>query len=149
MAMKYFVIVDLLIFLGVMFYLDIIRYFIDPRYFVGLRVVPIIMLAELFSGIFFNLSLWYKLTDRTQWGVYFSLIGLVIALAAWLHKKKDLICDDFDDDLLTDEDEDAEYIAAQYMDHPVKEEAEEESEPEEQEETSSDEDDSLAPDVEL
>ena len=75
MAMKYFVIVDLLIFLGVMFYLDIIRYFIDPRYFVGLRVVPIIMLAELFSGIFFNLSLWYKLTDRTQWGVYFSLIG--------------------------------------------------------------------------
>ena len=52
MAMKYFVIVDLLIFLGVMFYLDIIRYFIDPRYFVGLRVVPIIMLAELFSGIF-------------------------------------------------------------------------------------------------
>lgn len=62
MAMKYFVIVDLLIFLGVMFYLDIIRYFIDPRYFVGLRVVPIIMLAELFSGIFFNLSLWYKLT---------------------------------------------------------------------------------------
>jgi hypothetical protein len=72
-----------------------------------------------------------------------SLIGLVIALAAWLHKKKDLICDDFDDDLLTDEDEDAEYIAAQYMDHPAKEEAEE------QEETSSDEDDSLAPDVEL
>ena len=43
MAMKYFVIVDLLIFLGVMFYLDIIRYFIDPRYFVGLRVVPIII----------------------------------------------------------------------------------------------------------
>lgn len=81
MAMKYFVIVDLLIFLGVMFYLDIIRYFIDPRYFVGLRVVPIIMLAELFSGIFFNLSLWYKLTDRTQWGVYFSLIGLVIIVA--------------------------------------------------------------------
>lgn len=78
-----------------------------------------------------------------------SLIGLVIALAAWLHKKKDLICDDFDDDLLTDEDEDAEYIAAQYMDHPAKEEAEEGNVPEEQEETSSDEDDSLAPDVEL
>ena len=78
-----------------------------------------------------------------------SLIGLVIALAAWLHKKKDLICDDFDDDFLTDEDEDAEYIAAQYMDHPAKEEVEEENEPEEQEETSSDEDDSLAPDVEL
>lgn len=81
LAMKYFVIVDLLIFLGVMFYLDIIRYFIDPRYFVGLKVVPIIMMAELFSGVFFNLSLWYKLTDRTQWGVYFSLIGLVFIVA--------------------------------------------------------------------
>ena len=82
LAMKYFIIVDLLIFLGVMFYLDIIRYFIDPRYFEGLKVVPIIMMAELFSGIFFNLSLWYKLTDRTQWGVYFSLIGLVIIVTA-------------------------------------------------------------------
>lgn len=80
LAMKYFIIVDLLIFLGVMFYLDILRYFINPAYFSGLKVVPIVMLAELFSGIFFNLSLWYKLTDRTQWGVYFSLIGLVIIL---------------------------------------------------------------------
>jgi len=78
LAMKFFIIADLLIFLGVMFYLDIIRYFIDPRYFAGLKVVPIIMMAELFSGIFFNLSLWYKLTDRTQWGVYFSLVGLII-----------------------------------------------------------------------
>lgn len=50
-----------------------------------------------------------------------SLIGLVIALAAWLHKKRDLLCDDFDDDLLIDDDEDAEYIAAQYMDHPIEE----------------------------
>ena len=81
LAMKYFIIVDLLIFLGVMFYLDIIRYFIDPRYFAGLKVVPIIMMAELFSGIFFNLSLWYKLTDKTQWGVYFSLIGLIIIVS--------------------------------------------------------------------
>lgn len=78
LAMKFFIIVDLLIFLGVVFYLDVIRYFIDPRYFEGLKVVPVIMMAELFSGVFFNLSLWYKLTDRTQWGVYFSLLGLVI-----------------------------------------------------------------------
>lgn len=81
LAMKYFIIVDLFIFLAVMFYLDILRYFIDPGYFAGLKVVPVIMLAELFSGIFFNLSLWYKLTDRTSWGVYFSLIGLIIILA--------------------------------------------------------------------
>lgn len=80
LAMKYFIIIDLLIFLGVMFYLDILRYFIDPTYFAGLKVVPIIMLADLFSGVFFNLSLWYKLTDKTQWGVYFSLIGLAIIL---------------------------------------------------------------------
>ncbi len=79
-AMKYFIIFGLLIFLGVMFYIDILRYFIDPRYFAGLQVVPIVMLAELFFGIFFNLSLWYKLTDRTQWGAYFSIFGLLITL---------------------------------------------------------------------
>lgn len=79
-AMKYFIIFGLLIFLGVMFYIDILRYFINPRYFAGLKVVPIVMLAELFFGIFFNLSLWYKLTDRTQWGAYFSIFGLIITL---------------------------------------------------------------------
>lgn len=79
-AMKYFVIFSLLIFLGVMFYLDIIKYFISPRYFAGLKVVPIIMAAELFFGIFFNLSLWYKLTDRTIWGTILSLGGLAVTL---------------------------------------------------------------------
>lgn len=79
-AMKYFIILGLFIFLGVMFYLDILRYFIDPRYFPGLKVVPVIMLAELFFGIFFNLSLWYKLTDKTRWGAYFSIFGLIITL---------------------------------------------------------------------
>jgi len=80
-AMKYFIIFGLFIFLGVMFYLDILRYFINPSYFSGLKIVPIIMLAELFFGIFFNLSLWYKLTDRTRWGAYFSLFGLLITLS--------------------------------------------------------------------
>ena len=79
-AMKYFIIFGLFIFLGVMFYLEILRYFIDPDYFSGLQVVPIVMIAELFFGIFFNLSLWYKLTDKTQWGAYFSLFGLAITL---------------------------------------------------------------------
>ena len=81
MAMKFFVIFALFIFLGVMFYLDIIKYFISPRYFEGLKVVPIIMMAELFFGIFFNLSLWYKLTDKTIWGTWFSLGGLAVTLA--------------------------------------------------------------------
>ncbi len=79
-AMKYFVIFGLLIFLGVMYFIDIIKYFISPRYFEGLKVVPVIMLAELFFGIFFNLSLWYKLTDKTVWGMYFSLMGLAITI---------------------------------------------------------------------
>lgn len=80
-AMKFFIIFALIIFLGVMFYLDIIRYFISPAYFSGLKVVPVIMLAELFFGIFFNLSLWYKLTDQTIWGTWFSLLGLAVTIA--------------------------------------------------------------------
>ena len=80
-AMKYFVIFGLLIFMGVMFYLDILKHFIAADYFSGLKVVPIIMLAELFFGVFFNLSLWYKLSDRTIWGMWFSLFGLAITVA--------------------------------------------------------------------
>lgn len=79
-AMKYFVVFALFIFLGVMFYLDIIRYFISPAYFSGLAVVPVVMLAELFFGIFFNLSVWYKLIDRTVWGMWFSLLGLAVTI---------------------------------------------------------------------
>lgn len=79
-AMKFFVIFALLIFMGVMFYIDILKYFISPRYFSGLKVVPIIMMGELFFGIFFNLSLWYKLTDKTIWGMWFSLLGLAITI---------------------------------------------------------------------
>lgn len=80
-AMKYFVIFALFIFLGVMYYLDILKYFISPKYFSGLKVVPVLMLAELFFGVFFNLSLWYKLTDKTIWGMWFSLLGLAVTLA--------------------------------------------------------------------
>lgn len=85
-AMKYFVIFGLLIFLGVMFFLPLLKYFVAPGYWAGLRVVPIMMMAELFFGVFFNLSLWYKLTDRTQWGMYFSLLcfALMLGLNLWL-----------------------------------------------------------------
>jgi len=79
-AMRYFVIFAMVIFLGVMYYLDILKYFISPKYFSGLKVVPVIMIAEFFFGVFFNLSLWYKLTDRTVWGMWFSLLGLVITV---------------------------------------------------------------------
>jgi O-antigen/teichoic acid export membrane protein len=80
-AMNWFVIFGLFIFLGVMYFLPVLKYFISPAYFEGLRVVPIIMLAELFFGIFFNLSLWYKITDCTIWGTWFSLLGLGVTLA--------------------------------------------------------------------
>lgn len=79
-AMKYFIIFSLFIFLGVMFYLDIIKHFIGSGYTEGIKVVPIVMLAELFFGVFFNLSLWYKLTDKTIWGTWFSLMGLAVTV---------------------------------------------------------------------
>ena len=80
-AMKYFIIFSLLIFVGVMFYLDILKYFVDEKYYSGLAVVPIVMLGELFFGIYYNLSVWYKLTDRTQWGAYFSIAGCILTVA--------------------------------------------------------------------
>ena len=79
-AMKWFVILGMFIFLGVMFYLPVLRYFIASDYFSGLTVVPVVMIAEFFFGIFFNLSLWYKLTDRTHWGMWFSLLGLAVTV---------------------------------------------------------------------
>ncbi|MDE5585544.1 MAG: oligosaccharide flippase family protein [Muribaculaceae bacterium] len=80
-AMKYFVIFGLAIFLGVMYYLPVLKHFIAPEYWAGLRVVPIMMAADLCFGVYFNLSLWYKLTDRTRWGMYLSLLGFVLMLA--------------------------------------------------------------------
>ena len=80
-AMKYFIIFALVIFLGVMFYLDILKYFVGSSYYAGLIVVPIVMLGELFFGIYFNLSIWYKLTDKTLWGACFSTIGCVMTVA--------------------------------------------------------------------
>ncbi|MDO5571919.1 MAG: lipopolysaccharide biosynthesis protein [Bacteroidales bacterium] len=79
-AMKFFIIFTLLAFLGVMFYLDMLRYLLGKGYWVGLKVVPIVMIAEIFMGIYFNLSFWYKLIDETKWGAYFSLIGCSIII---------------------------------------------------------------------
>ncbi len=79
-VMKYFVIFGLLIFLGMMLYIDVVKVIISPEYHVGLKVVPIILLANLFFGIYFTLSLWYKLTDKTRYGAYIALIGAAITL---------------------------------------------------------------------
>ena len=79
-AMKYYLIFTLLAFLVVMGYIDILKFLIGETYWEGLRVVPIVMAAEIMFGVFFNLSFWYKLTDRTIWGAYFSGFGAVVLI---------------------------------------------------------------------
>lgn len=79
LGMKWFIISTLLGFLLVMGYLEILQYIIrQEEYRVGLKVVPIVMAAEIMMGIFFNLSFWYKLIDKTFWGAWFSIAGCVI-----------------------------------------------------------------------
>ena len=80
-AMKFYLIFTLLAFLVVMGYIDILKFLIGETYWEGLRVVPIVMAAEIMFGVFFNLSFWYKLTDRTIWGAYFSGIGAIVLIA--------------------------------------------------------------------
>ena len=81
-AMKYFIIFTLLAFLMVVGYIDILKYIVrNPDYWVGLKVVPVVMAAEIMMGIYFNLSFWYKLIDKTIWGAWFSGIGCVVLLA--------------------------------------------------------------------
>ena len=82
-AMKYFIIFTLLAFLMVVGYMEVLKQLIvrNPDYWVGLKVVPIVMAAEIMMGIYFNLSFWYKLIDKTIWGAIFSGIGCVVLLA--------------------------------------------------------------------
>lgn len=80
-GMKYFIMFTLLAFLGVMFYMPVLKYFVGPSYWEGLDVVPVVMLAEIFMGVYFNLSFWYKLTDRTWWGAVISAIGAIVMIA--------------------------------------------------------------------
>ncbi len=78
--MTIFVIFLCIIFLGVMGYIDIFKYFVGSDYRVGLGVVPILLGANLFLGIYYNLSIWYKVTDKTIYGAYIAIIGAVITL---------------------------------------------------------------------
>ena len=79
--MKYFIVFALLAFLAVMFYLPLLRHLVQPGYWEGLSVIPIVMLAEIFMGIYFNLSFWYKLSDQTWWGALMSLSGAIVMIA--------------------------------------------------------------------
>ena len=80
-AMRYFVIFTLLAFLSVVAYIDVLKHLIGADYRQGLVVVPIVMAAEIMMGIYFNLSFWYKLTDRPIWGAYLSGIGCAVMIA--------------------------------------------------------------------
>lgn len=98
-VLNYFVIIGLIIFLGITLYMDIFKHFIGSRFREGLSIVPIVLMANLFYGVFFNLSVWYKLTDRTSNGAIIALIGAGITItlniilipvlgyagAAWAH----------------------------------------------------------------
>ena len=80
-AMKYFIIFTLLAFLIVVGYMDVLKYIVrNQDYWVGLKVVPIVMAAEIMMGIYFNLSFWYKVIDKTIWGAVFSGIGCAVLL---------------------------------------------------------------------
>ncbi len=80
-GMKFFVIFTLLAFLGVMFFLPVLRYLAGRGdYWEGLKVVPIVMMAEIFMGVYFNLSFWYKLSDKTIWGAIMSAVSAAVMI---------------------------------------------------------------------
>ena len=78
---KLYIVFTLFAYLAVIGYMDILRHIVARSYWEGLRVVPIVMAAEIMFGVYFNLSFWYKLTDRTIWGAWFSLLGCVVLIA--------------------------------------------------------------------
>lgn len=79
-VMKFFVITVTLMFLVVSLYIPVIKYFIGETYWTGLKVVPILLLANIFLGIYYNLSIWYKLGNRTRAGAWITIIGVVITI---------------------------------------------------------------------
>ena len=80
-AMKYFLIFTLLAFLCVMGYIDVLQHILGKDYREGMQVVPIVMAAEIMMGVYFNLSFWYKLIDKTIYGAWFSLAGCAVLFA--------------------------------------------------------------------
>ena len=80
-GMKWFIIFSLLAFLAVVVWLPVLRHLIGRGYWSGLGVVPVVMLAEFFMGVYFNLSFWYKLTDQTWWGAIINAIAVAVMIA--------------------------------------------------------------------
>ena len=81
LVMNYFIIVVSTMFLGVLLFLDILKYFINnEELWVGLKVVPILLLANICLGIYFNLSIWYKLSEKTTFGAAISIFGAIVTI---------------------------------------------------------------------
>lgn len=80
-VMKFFVIVVTAMFLGVSLFLPIWSRLIGPGYRVGLKIVPILLIANIFLGVYYNLTIWFKLTHKTMAGAYITLTGTAITLA--------------------------------------------------------------------
>ncbi len=79
--MNYFLIIVCTIFLVVTLYIDIFKYFIpNDEFWVGLSIVPILLMANIFQGMYYNLSFWYKLTDKTYFGAILALLGALVTL---------------------------------------------------------------------
>lgn len=79
-VMNYFVAFGLFIFLGILLYLDVVKYFINTSYHEGLGVAPVLLLANLFLGIVYNLSIWYKLSDKTKIGMWIGFVGAAVTI---------------------------------------------------------------------
>lgn len=80
-GMKFYVLSAMFAWAAIIVYLPVLKYIIGPGYWEGLKVIPIVMMAEIFMGVYFNLSFWYKLTDRTWWGAVMSGAGAVVMIA--------------------------------------------------------------------
>ncbi len=83
--MKYFVIVCTTIFLIVVLYIDLFKHFLDDSYWSGLHIVPILLFANIFLGVFYNLSVWYKLSGKTKYGAYIASFGALITIVLNLY----------------------------------------------------------------
>jgi O-antigen/teichoic acid export membrane protein len=86
-VLKFFVIFCVFIFLLVTLFIDFFKYFLGDEFRAGLEVVPILLMANLFLGVYVNLSIWYKLTDRTLMGASVSLAGALLTIGlnvAWI-----------------------------------------------------------------
>jgi len=79
---KYFLYAGLLVFLSVMLYIDLFKYLISSRFHSGLSILPYVLIALFFFGLYYTISFWYKITDKTKYAAYLSLLGAIITISA-------------------------------------------------------------------